>query len=838
MNTLIRKIFLFSLFFLIIPASPLLTQTLSNKEYIRAVQDADLYFYFNDDFEKAASLYEVLLKKWPENSNLAAKLGICYLNVDGKKGDALAMLEKAKSNVAKSDNEYLEYGQKAPLDTWFYLAHAYHLNDSLIKAISLYTDVKKKMGSTEAFRSEYIDNAIKACKYAIELEKNPVLISKDLLIPWLKDWPGATNPVLSQNDSVFVFTQRTDGINHIFCSMKTDGWQKPVDITSQLGGYDNLASNSITGRGDVLIVYMDDGADGNLFLSNRKGKDWTRLRKLNKNINTKYWEAHGFVTADGQKLYFSSNRPDGFGELDIWVSQKEENGNWGPASNLGNTINTEYNENTPSFTEKTGTLLFSSVGHSGLGGYDVFRSVLKNGKWTKPLGMPYPINTTSDNLLFTEDNSGQGYITSIVEDKTLIRNIYRIIQGEISAEKIVAKGSVGLQDGMNIVPGLAEVRMAKADSTRLWKKIELNDSGSYKFDTKPGDYIVQVKYTGYKTDTFNLNIPKNFQGKSLSVNTSMVPEKVSSGDFLAIRNILFDFDSHNLNELAKINLEKLKTILSNYPELKIEVTGYTDIKGSPDYNLKLSERRVDAVVSYLSSSGIPVSRFIKKAMGAADFVAININPDGTDNPEGRQYNRRVTLGIINPQTGVTIRQESYTPPGLRQPYSMRYGIVLMQSPEKFYPDYFSVFRMNELFFVRPVFRDSVYLYILGEFNDKSDAEKYLKFAGEKGFKDAYIINQYNIHEQPRQLINKSDRGRRSGELKIYIIQLKASKNSLNVKRFNGLENIREIKGTDGYFRYIYGEFEGFTKAKNELGIVQKAGYKDAFIKEYNLLIRQ
>ena len=271
----------------------------------------------------------------------------------------------------------------------------------------------------------------------------------------------------------------------------------------------------------------------------------------------------------------------------------------------------------------------------------------------------------------------------------------------------------------------------------------------------------------------------------------------------------------------------------------MEVTGFTDIKGTPDYNIKLADKRAEAVISYLTSSGISESRFTRKAVGAADFIAINVNPDGSDNPAGRQYNRRVTLGIINPQTGITIRQESYTPPGLRQPYSMRYDIVLMKSKEKYYPDYFSDFRMNELFFVRPVFRDSVYLYILGEFTDKSDAESYLKFACEKGFKDGYIINQYEIQEPPRQLMNKPDLiNKRNGEIKIYIVQLKASKTPLNLNQFKALEKVKEIKGKDGFYRYVFGEFEGFSKAKLALENIEKSGFKDAFIKEYNLLIRQ
>lgn len=838
MNALAGKLLILSFLFTCHPQYTLLSQTRPDKEFIRAVREADLNFYFNEDFEKAATLYETLLKSYPGNLNITAKLGICYLSIDGKKSNALRLLEKAIKGVVKSDAEYLEYGQKAPLDTWFYLAHAYHLNDDLSKAIMLYSDVMKKTGTGEVLRVEYIENQIKACKYAAEMEKAPVNISRQLLMPWLSDWPGASMPVISANDSVFVFTQKNNGKNHVFCSFKTGEWTTPVDITSQLGQYDNITTNSITGKGDLLILYMDDGADGNLYSSSRKGSAWTGMRKLNKNINTKYWEAHGFITPDGNRIYFSSNRPGGFGELDIYVSQKDANGNWDQASNPGRSVNTPFNEDTPFFDPVTGTLLFSSEGHTGMGGYDLFSSAFKDGKWTEAVGMPYPVNTTSDNKLFLNDPGGRGLITSMVEEKTGIRNIYLIMQKGTASESIVTNGNLALQDGMRIDRELARIKFTSSDSVNTWKEIAISDSGKYNFISKPGNYLVQIKYPGYKTDTINLMIPKNFTGNSLALNTDMIPEKVFSGDFLSIRNIMFDFDSYLLNERALPDLAKLKSILSKQPELKIEVAGYTDIKGSKEYNLILAGRRAQSVINYFTSLGLEESRFIKKASGAMDFIAINTNPDGSDNPEGRQINRRVTLGVVNPQTGISIRQETYTPPGLREPSSMRYRIVLLTSPEKFYPDYFREFNMNELLFVRPVFRDSVYFYILGDFMNESNAEEYLNFARGKGFKEGYIVNQYDMQEPPHQLIGKRDRGRVSGSVKTYTIQLLASASPVNLNSFSTFGGVKEIKGNDGIFRYIFGEYEGFSKAKEALGNVQRSGYKDAFIKEYNLLMRQ
>ena len=316
MKIALRKTFVF--YFLIFFFLQLFSQVLSKKRLIKAVQEADIFYYYDQNYEKAAERYESLLNIYPENSNLSAKLGICYLNLDGKKTDALRLLTKASLNVVNNDMEYLEYGEKAPLDTYLYLAVAYHQNDSLQKAISLYNDAKKRLIGTKIFREEHIDNQIRDCRYAIEMKKKPLPLITDLFTPWLADYPGACNPVLSKNDSVFIFTQKEEGKTRILCSYKTGIWKKPVDITKQLGGHDLLYSNSITGDGSLLIIYMYTGGTGNLYYSQRKDSIWTKIKSFGKPINTIYWQSHGFITPDGNSMYFASNRPGGEGELDIW----------------------------------------------------------------------------------------------------------------------------------------------------------------------------------------------------------------------------------------------------------------------------------------------------------------------------------------------------------------------------------------------------------------------------------------------------------------------------------------------------------------------------------------
>jgi outer membrane protein OmpA-like peptidoglycan-associated protein/tetratricopeptide (TPR) repeat protein len=835
----LKKSITVTLVFVFISLSSLFSQALTKKQFIKAVQDADISFYYDEDYERAALQYEYLFNIYPENSNLSAKLGICYLNIDGKKAEALKLLEKASSNIVEKDKDYIEYGEKAPLDTYLYRAIAYHKNDSLQKAILLFIDAKRRLSGTEIFSEEYIDNQIRDCRYAIEMKKKPLTIISNLFTPWLKDYPGASNPVLAKNDSVFVFTQKESGKTRILCSYKNKSWKPPVDITKQLGGHDRFYSNSITGDGKLLILYLDDGGDGNLYYSQRKDSVWSKIKSVGKPINTIYWQSHGFITPDGQEMYFSSNKPGGHGELDIWYSKKNPNGTWGEPENCGDAINTPYNEDTPFFDPETNSLLFSSLGHISMGGYDVFRSIKRNGIWTNPTGMPYAFNSTSENTFFILNNSAPGFITSIFNEKSYERNIYTVV-AEDPADKITtARGTILLQDGLALDPNQTSIQLFDLKKGTRTGNIALRDSVSFYIDLKPGDYQIFVSHTGYNTDTINLNVPLYFPGNYIAVQASLIPDKVTSGDFLSINNILFGFDSYKLDEQAVNSLEILKTILNNYPDLKIEIAGYTDSKGSTEYNWRLADKRAQEVINYLIKDGISGSRFVKKAFGNSNFAAVNTNLDGSDNPEGRKYNRRATFGIVDSHTGVVISQETYTPRHLRLPSSMKYSIILIRTTKSLPSDHFKNLKIDETHFIKTLKIDSVTLYTLGLFYNRSDASKYLLYAKEKGFSESFIVSQYEINSESKSLIDP-DAGIRqaySGNI-IYTIQLIATRKPIKMKEFKNIEGVREIFSEDGYYRYVTGEFTSFKKAKTALAPFIRSGYKDAFIRELNLLINK
>ena len=206
-------------------------------------------------------------------------------------------------------------------------------------------------------------------------------------------------------------------------------WNAPLNISPELQIDGDIFISCLSSDGRIILLSKDDNSNSDIYSGSFNGTIWTKAVKLNKNINTKYWESHGFLTEDGQKLIFASDRPGGFGGLDLYISQKVK-GDWGPAVNMGPEINTEFNEDRP-FIIKGGKLLFfCSQGHANIGGYDLFRSELQsNNLWSEPVNLGYPINTPDDNTYFMPAGDGNsGYFPVLRESGGFGKeDIYRII---------------------------------------------------------------------------------------------------------------------------------------------------------------------------------------------------------------------------------------------------------------------------------------------------------------------------------------------------------------------------------------------------------------------------
>ncbi len=239
-------------------------------------------------------------------------------------------------------------------------------------------------------------------------------ISKRRLGPGFSQGSINENPAVSFDGNTIVYTERRGILNALMFSKKTGGkWQIPVEITSQLKAGDDCSSCSLNSDGTILYLYKTDNFDGNIYSSEYVNGSWTPIRKLNSNINTKYYESHAAVSTDGKKLYFTSNRNGGQGGLDIYVSEKDATGDWGPAINLGTSVNTIYNEDTPFITINDSLLYFSSEGHNGMGGFDIYRSRGNGAAWKSPENLGFPVNSTDDDRFFQPFNNDENGFYSI-----------------------------------------------------------------------------------------------------------------------------------------------------------------------------------------------------------------------------------------------------------------------------------------------------------------------------------------------------------------------------------------------------------------------------------------
>jgi len=559
------------------------------------------YFFLSEDYEEALYSYNTLYKRgYADNANINYRLGQCYLNISGEKSKAVSYLEKAVQNLTGKYTEGSFKETKAPFEAQFYLGNAYRVTNQLDKAIAEYEKYKTLIDPKNVSAMTLANKEIESCNYAKEMMKHP-LITKKITLGRPVNTPNRDYfPAVSGNESVLVYNSSQKFYQAILFSRKVNKkWSNPVNITPEVESDGNQFVSSLSYDGKELYLRLEDKFQANIMVSKYENGKWSKSKALNKNINTKYFEGNACVSKDGTALYFSSNRPGGSGVLDLYKSEKKPNGDWGPAVNLGNVINTEYNEDAPFITEDGKRLYFVSQGHKTIGGYDIFYSDLKDdGTWGEPVNLGYPINTSDDELFYCPVRNGQSaYYAGYLKEGFGNQDLFRL----------------------DIIP---------------YEEVAVADNNEKLTDT-----LQKIEERELPKDVIK------------AVTESKIPEeKVIS------RSVFFDFNKADLDADAMRMLDHLRVIMEASPELNIEFTGTADAKGNSAYNLRLSERRAGAVRNYMISKGIKAKRITIKGVGDSKFIALNTNPDGTDNPEGRKYNRRVDIQVVGAKETIKIEE--------------------------------------------------------------------------------------------------------------------------------------------------------------------------------------
>jgi outer membrane protein OmpA-like peptidoglycan-associated protein len=562
----------------------------------------------------------------------------------------------------------------------FYLARAYRVNNKFGTALSILEKLKKQIRNKKVLR--LINDEIKLAKDGKKLYSHPVNIEIENLGPKINTKYTEHTPVFSADESELIFTSRKklwpnskpdyDGEydENIYVSTKDSAgnWQEPKPI-KQIDTRDHEATISMSFDGTKLFIYKDDD-DGSIYYSEYHNGQWGKPVKLGPNINTKYRETHASLSYDGKTLYFTSDRPGGYGGLDIYVSHKMPDGTWGPAKNIGPGINTDKDEESPCIMADGKTLYFSSKGHGGMGGYDIFKTTLNEfGTWTYPQNLGYPINSVDDDVFFfpTPDQK-RAYFASKKGNGYGSSDIYLMKMPEAKGSNLVVMTGI-----LTVCKGkLPHADILITDNSNGNYYVAAPKNGKFIFVTEKGkQYNISVEVDNKQVFNENYTVPKNAPrimmykairldpdvpcDKIAKIDTSKLKEMIDPkligpdgnvyDSYVQIDNILFP-----LNKVGHIKpnktLDTLAKYLKNNPEAVVEVGGYCDASGRASYNYILGLKRANAVKNYLVAHGAPANQIVAKSYGEENPIAINKNPDGTWNKQGQKYNRRVEFRVL------------------------------------------------------------------------------------------------------------------------------------------------------------------------------------------------
>ncbi|MCF8223052.1 MAG: hypothetical protein K9J25_07875 [Bacteroidales bacterium] len=488
--------------------------------------EAESHYLFGE-YQLANPLYLILDDYMPDNANIKFKIGNCYLHIPDEKTKAIPYLETAVKNASYDANPESFKEKRSPLEAYFALASAYRINYDFEKALATYAKLNELMPEKgELENADFIDQQIYACRNAMKFTENPVEFNKQNLGPDINQGSVNINPAISGDGNTMVYTEKRGLENTIYYVKKERGeWASPIDITAQLGGATDCSSNSLNNDGTVLYLYKNDNFDGNIYKSEYKDGAWSKIKKLNRNINTKYYESHASVSSDGNKLYFTSNRDGGEGGLDIYVSEKDSKGDWGEPENMGSAINTPYNEDTPFICNNDSILFFSSEGHTNIGGYDIFSSKLIGGVWKSPSNAGYPINTPDDDLFFHPFDNGQTAYYSMVKDYKE-RDIYFIQLGEKqSVPTFEIKGIFSLCDTSILFNDDYRIILySNSAEDTIDVGYPNKSTGFYSFLVKPDNYTLTYEGLAYLSQKEDITILEDNPSKEEIIDVCLEPD--------------------------------------------------------------------------------------------------------------------------------------------------------------------------------------------------------------------------------------------------------------------------------------------------------------------------
>jgi outer membrane protein OmpA-like peptidoglycan-associated protein len=465
-------------------------------------------------------------------------------------------------------------------------------------------------------------------------------------------------PAVVADESEIIFTvmrPRDENTQCAFCQMEEDfyaskrgngEWKPRYKLDYPINTGYNEGAQCISPDGKYLFYTICNTDFGNgscdLYWAKRIGNRWSRPRNFDAPVCTKFWESQPSIAPDGKTIYFASNRPDGFGKMDIWKTTMTEEGLFTVPENLGKKINTDGEDAAPFIHADGKTLYFASDGHPGMGGMDVFYSTLTDTGWTKPVNLGYPINTPADEINILINAAGTtAYFSTDKEGGYGGQDLYYFnLDPQLRPTPVTyMKGKV--IDEKTHEPVHASIEMIDLNTNKVTTSTSSDPvTGEFLACILTGSNILMnVSHPYYLLYSENFQIEKNYTELEPYLK-NIALKRPEVGESFVLRNVFFDFDKSTLKKESEVELNKLVDYLTSNKGIKIEIGGHTDNQGSESYNEKLSNDRAKAVYDYLVNKGINSNRMSYKGYGMSKPIATN------DTEEGRALNRRTEFTIV------------------------------------------------------------------------------------------------------------------------------------------------------------------------------------------------
>ena len=577
----------------------------------------------------------------------------------------MSNVKKPSSNFREAEKNFMKVLELCPgydVYTFYYLGEINYSIENYKSALTYLNEFLKDVDKIR--KDEDYNRAVELVNYSkfyLDITENPVPFNPSV-VEGISTQDDEYLAVLSPDNHLSFFTRKTlvKGDKNsvvqeskfkekfMFSNRGEDGafnsgeeMPDPFNIVGNQGGVTVTADNNTIYLTICKYDQKQQYTNCDVYYSENVGGYWSPIKGVSSKINLPIsFESQPSISADGNTLYFVSDRNGGYGGMDIYRSIKNEQGEWGTPINLGPVINSSGDERTPFLHPDGKTLYFSSNGWTGLGGFDIFISHLNDaGNWTKPKNIGSPINTIEDEVGFFVSTDGvNGFFASTKYNGKGGWDLYSFnLYEEARPDKVLfIKGTVKSED--SDVPVRARIELKNVE-TKSVSEIPLDSTTGNYVAVRPftNDYIMTVKKEGYVYESkYIAKIDSTFK---VPAKVDMEIKPIELNKSYRINDIYFPFNSYELTQESKAVLDQLIEFLKENPDISIQIQGYTDNIGKDEVNLKLSDNRARSVYSYLISVGIDDTRLTYKGYGESEPVASN------ETEEGRARNRRTVFVI-------------------------------------------------------------------------------------------------------------------------------------------------------------------------------------------------